>query len=85
MHIGEDEMLTLDLLMDDKPERFFGTPADIVSAMNDTAMDPTPDNASYMARFSRFAKLVNGQKIRTETEAAFVEDMISAGLARRAD
>jgi hypothetical protein len=85
MPIGDDEMITVDLLMDDKPERFFGTPADIVTAMNDTAMDPTPDNASYMARFARFARLVNGQEIRTASEAAFVEDMIAAGLARRAD
>ena len=83
--IQETDVITVELLMDDKPEYFTGTPAEIVEGMNNTAMAPETDSAAYMARFQRFAKLVAGHEIRVDNEAVFVESMIGAGLARTVD
>lgn len=79
---SETDMIAIELLMDDKPEYFSGTPAEIVKAMNGTAFVPEPDTDAYMKRFQHYAKLVGGFHIRTETPALFVEDMVTHGLAR---
>lgn len=83
--LSETDMIAIELLLDDKPEYFSGTPAEIVKAMNGTAFVPEADAAAYMARFQRYAKLVGGHEIRAETPAVFVEDMLTHGLARTVD
>ena len=83
--LSETDMIAIELLMDDKPEYFSGTPAEIVTAMNNTAFVPEPDASAYMARFQHYAKLVGGFHVRTETPAVFVEDMVTHGLARTVD
>ncbi len=82
MTIHADAILTLDLLGGKRPERFHGTPAEIVRTMNDTAFAPTADSRAYMERFARFAGWVQGQRIRTDSEAVFLEDLFEVGLAR---
>lgn len=77
--------LTIDLIEDDRPERFSGTPAEIVEAMNVTAFAPCESAGAYMARFNRYFDAVNGRTLRTTTAAAFVEDMLACGIARRVE
>lgn len=82
--IQETEMIAIELLTDERPERFDGTPAEIVEAMNNTAFSPMPDRTAYMERFAHYADLIEGQAIRTSTPALFLTDLISCGLARSA-
>lgn len=63
-------------------EYFSGTPTEIVIQMNQTAMLAEPDFRSYMVRFARFADLVQGARIETETPDAFIDSLIAAGIAR---
>ena len=77
--------LTIDLIEDDRPERFSGTPAEIVEAMNVTAFAPCESAAVYMARFNRFYDMAKGRTLRTTSAAAFVEDMLAFGIARRVE
>lgn len=83
MTIQPDTLLCIDLLGGKRPERFQGTAAEIVQAMNQTAFSPTEDNRTYMERFSHYAGEFEGQRIRTESEACFLEDLIAMGLALR--
>ena len=80
--IQEHEMTTIELLTDDRPERFDGTPADIVQAMNATAFSPVESSDAYMERFAHYAQLMQGHDIRTGTPAQFLSDLIACGLAR---
>lgn len=78
-------VLTIDLVEDDRPERFSGTPDQIVAAMNDTAFSRCDSPQEYMARWNRFYDAINGKTFRTESTATFVEDMLTAGVAVRVD
>ncbi|MEA1050506.1 hypothetical protein U5801_11890 [Lamprobacter modestohalophilus] len=80
--IQETEMIAIELLDDDRPERFDGTPAEIVEAMNNTAFAPMPDATAYMERYAHYANLVEGHAVRTSTASLFLTDIIACGLAR---
>ena len=80
--ITDTTRITIDLIEDDRPERFTGTPAEILAAMNATAFAPCDSPEAYMARWNKFYSGVNGKTLRTESAAAFVEDMIAFGSAR---
>lgn len=77
--------LTIDLIEDDRPERFTGTPPEIISRMNATAFSPCENPQQFMARWNYYYGGLNGRTLRTETAAAFVEDLIGFGLARRVE
>lgn len=83
--LTETVRLTIDLLDDDRRERFTGTPAEIVDAMNETAFAPCENARAYMARWNQFYAMVNGQTFRTDSAATFIEDMLAAGTAVRVD
>jgi len=74
--------ITIELIEDDRPERFTGTPAEIVAAMNATAFAPCDSAQAYMARWNYYYGGVKGRTLRTESPAAFVADMIAFGIAR---
>ncbi|NCC40378.1 MAG: hypothetical protein EOM21_13150 [Gammaproteobacteria bacterium] len=82
--LDENTRLTIELT-DDRPERFTGTPAEIVAAMNESAFAPCETARAFMARWNQFYEMVNGRAFRTESAAAFVEDMLEAGAAVRVD
>jgi hypothetical protein len=82
--LDENTRLTIELT-DDRPERFTGTPAEIVDAMNETAFAPCENARAFMARWNQFYEMVHGRTFRTESAAAFVEDMLAAGAAVRVD
>ncbi len=83
--ITPDTILTIDLLTDDRPERFHGTPEEIVTAMNDTAFSRCDSPQAYMARWNRFYEGLHGRTFRTDSCAAFVEDMLAVGVAAKVD
>lgn len=82
--LTETTVLTIELT-DDRPERFTGTPEQIVTEMNETAFVPAESPRAFMARFNRFSAVTHGETMRNETFAAFVEDLIKTGAARRLD
>lgn len=83
--ITPDTILTIDLLTDDRPERFHGTPEAIVTAMNDTAFSRCDSPQAYMARWNKFYEGFHGRTFRTDSYATFVEDMLAAGVAVTVD
>lgn len=82
--ITETTVLTIDLHAGDRPERFSGTPEEIVTAINNTSFHPEPTPQGFMARFNRYFPEFggDGRTARTETFAAFVEDLIAFGVMR---
>ncbi len=83
--LADTDTLTIELI-DDHRERFTGMPAAIVAEMNATAFAPCETPRAYVAQFNRFFALTNGGRtLRTESFAAFVEDMLTFGVARRVD
>lgn len=80
--IQETTVINIELLTDDRPERFTGTPAEIVEAMNNTAFAPMPDSTAYMERFTHYADLIEGHEIRASSASLFLSDLIRCGLAR---
>jgi hypothetical protein len=83
MTLTSDTRLTLDLLGGKRPERFEGTPAEIVQVMNATAFIPEEDGQAYMVRFSRYSQMIDGRPIRSESPEAFIEDLLALGIAVR--
>jgi len=82
IELMEHGTIAIELLTDDRPERFSGTPAEIVAAMNNTAFAPMADATAYMERFAHYAQLVEGHAIRTGSATLFLTDLITRGLAR---
>lgn len=82
--ITENTVLTIDLYAGDRPERFSGTPEEIVTAINNTAFYPSPTPRAFMAWFNQsFPALCgDGRTARTDSFAAFLADMIELGAAR---
>lgn len=81
--ITENSRLTIDLLADERPERFSGTPEEIVTAINATSFHPEPTPQGFMARFNHFFPMLgDGRTARTDSFAAFVTDLITFGVAR---
>jgi hypothetical protein len=83
MTLTSETRLTLDLLGGKRPERFEGTPAEIVQLMNATAFIPEADAQAYMARFARYSQMIDGRPIRTTSAEAFIEDLLALGIAVR--
>jgi hypothetical protein len=83
MTLTSETRLTLDLLSGKRPERFEGTPAEIVRAMNETAFIPEEDAQAYMVRFARYSQMIDGRPIRTTSAEAFIEDLLTLGMAVR--
>ena len=82
--LTETTILTIELT-EDRPERFTGTPEQIVTEMNATAFVPAESPRAFMARFNRFSAVTHGETMRNETFAAFVEDLLNTGAALRVD
>ena len=82
--ITENTVLTIDLLADERPERFSGTPEAIVTAINATSFHPEPTPQGFMTRFNRYFPEFggDGRTARTDSYAAFVTDLITFGVAR---
>lgn len=83
--LTDTDHLTIDLIEDDRPERFTGTPPEILSRMNATAFAPCENPRQFMARWNYYYGGLKGRTLRTESAAAFVEDLIALGLARRVE
>ena len=85
--ITETTILTIDLLADVRPERFTGTPEQIITAINASAFCPHPNPQAFMARFNQTVPTLcgDGRTARTDSYAAFLEDMITLGAATRVD
>jgi hypothetical protein len=77
--------MIIDMLTEDRPERFSGTAESITEQLNNTAFSPMPDAKQYRERFAHYAKLMEGRSIRTDSADEFIEDIIREGLARRVD
>lgn len=83
MTIQADTPLTIALHGGKRPERFHGTPAEIVRVMHATAFIPAENDQSYMERFAHFSELIDGRPLRTTSAEAFIADLLALGIAER--
>jgi hypothetical protein len=58
------------------------TPMDVVKSLRATSRDPAPNLVQFMERVAAGAELQTGHRIRIGSAAAFLTDLIAAGLIR---